>query len=186
MDIEYKEAVSNYAKDKKDYLFHNLGNEQAIVIFENIFKNANGKVRMAINDFWRNETVNSFEFKEGLRLFLEREGTSLDIILSSFPSEEIRSSQSDNIFRLLYSTRAYNDGRIRIRLGGGKSFTVNNAPVHFCTADGHMYRFEEDIRTLRATCNFYDPATTQSLDNAFDAVFNSDVMETINLGEVLR
>ncbi len=184
MDESYVKAVQAYARDGKDYLFHNLGNEHALVIFVAIFENAKRKIRIAANNLWNKEVVNTKEYQDALRMFLERKDTSLDILLSSFPKEEISKENDINIYRTLYTSKAYQEGRVHIRLGEGKCFKTGDQPVHFCTADGKMYRFEDDIDLRRATCNFGDSVTTSEMDESFDAVFENQ--DEIKLEDVFN
>ena len=184
MNIKFEDVVKAYASEQKDYVFHNIGDSEAVVIFDNLFRNASTKVRITANSFWNNAVVNDIVFNEALRLFLEKDNTSFDLMLSNFPLDEVQNVEANNIYRMIYSTKAHREGRVRIHLGLGRSFTTNNTPIHFCTADTRMYRLEEDINTKRATCNFNDPITTKSLENAFDAVFES--LDPIVLSDVLH
>jgi hypothetical protein len=184
MDESYRQAVQAYAREGKDYLFHNLGNEHALVIFVAIFENAKDKIRITANNLWNKEVVNTTEYQDALRIFLERKDTSLDILLSSFPQEEIQKEKDINIYRTLFMSTAYKEGRVRIRLGEGKCFKSGDQPVHFCTADGKMYRFEDDIDLRRASCNFGDPNTTAEMDKSFDEAFAEQ--KDINLSEVFK
>ena len=40
---EYRRTVEAYAARHENYLFHNEGNEHALIIFENIFKNGRNR-----------------------------------------------------------------------------------------------------------------------------------------------
>ena len=184
MDESYVKAVQAYAREGRDYLFHNLGNEHALVIFVAIFENAMGKIRIAANNLWNKEVVNTTEYQDALRMFLERKDTSLDILLSSFPKEDIQNEKDINIYKTILTSPAYREGRVRVRLGEGKCFKSGEQPVHFCTADGKMYRFEDDINLRRATCNFGDSDTTAEMDKSFDEVFANQ--EEIKLEEVFK
>jgi hypothetical protein len=71
----------------------------------------------------------------------------------------------------LSKTDAYKDNRVCIKNSGGRFFTVDSKEVHFCTADGRMYRFEDDVEYRKARCNFGDEDTTKFLENVFDETF---------------
>ena len=47
---EYRKTVELYAARHENYLFHNKGNEHALIIFENIFRNAKRKIRIVANN----------------------------------------------------------------------------------------------------------------------------------------
>lgn len=55
---------------------------------------------------------------------------------------------------------------------------------HFCTADGQMYRLEDDINLRRASCNFGDPKTTVEMDHSFDDAFAEQ--KDINLADIFK
>ena len=181
MDESYVKAVQTYAKEKKNYLFHNLGNDHALVIFVNIFNNASGKIRIAANNLWNKEVVNTIEYLDALRFYLEKKSAYLDIMLSNFPEQEIKSEEGLNVYRTIHNSSAFKEGRVRIKIGHGY-FTSGDQPVHFCTADDHIYRFEEDIQSRRALCNFNDSEKVSELNENFDSVFDS--LEDIDLGKV--
>lgn len=58
---EYRRTVESYAAQHENYLFHNEGNEHALIIFENIFKNANKTIRIAANNLCNSEVVDRAE-----------------------------------------------------------------------------------------------------------------------------
>lgn len=169
---DYKNAVKYYADEKKDYLFHNQGSDHAKIIFENIFRTASGHIRIAANNLWNDEVVNTLEYLTALESFLDKPNTKLDILLINEPPiYEVRQKCDLNIYKMLFEHRAYRAGRIQIHSGDGKSFKKNDKIIHFCTADGRMYRYESDVEQRSATCNFNDVVQTNILDTNFDRNF---------------
>lgn len=79
---EYRRIVEAYAARHENYLFHNEGNEHALIIFENIFKNANDTIRIAANNLCNSEVVDRKEYVEPLIKFLDNGGT-LKILLNT-------------------------------------------------------------------------------------------------------
>lgn len=182
---EYRKAVEYYASNNIDYLFHNKGSAHAQIIFENIFKNAREHIRISALNLWNTEVVRTKEYLEALKLFLDQPKTKLDILVKSMPADEELTEESDNnIYRILYSHPAYLAGRIRIKTGNGKCFkTIEGSEIHFCTADGHMYRYEDDITERTAQCNFNDSDTAKNFETLFDSAFNG-VAEDVNLKNI--
>ena len=169
----YRKEVERYAAQAENYLLHNKGPKHAKIIFENIFRNASHKIRIAANNLWNTEVVNTPEYIDALLNFLNHSESSLDILLTNMPTPDsiIAESGKQNIFKSLFNHRAYSEGRIIIKSGEGKSFkaTVGELKeVHFCTADSRMYRYENDIKERLAICNFNDPKTTKHLEELFD------------------
>lgn len=179
---EYRRTVEAYASRHENYLFHNEGNEHALIIFENIFRNANDTIRIAANNLCNPEVVDRKEYVEPLIKFLDNGGT-LKILLKVAPnpsSEELK--KGNCLYRALFNHEAYKKGAIQIKSGEGKCFhDSEHKEIHFCTADGHMYRIENDIVERKAICNFGDEVKTKEIDDLFDRVFDS-VHHIVDLG----
>lgn len=170
---QYRNAVKDYAARGVDYLFHNEGDDHALIIFTNIFRNAKSTVRIAANKLCNKELVNKEEYVSALKAFLDQKDSRLFILVTNRPSEE-ESKQEDCLYKMLYNHRAYKEGRIQIKDGQGKSFRGKDEnPVHFCTGDDKMYRIENDIRERKAVANFGDNTTTNVLNRGFDSAFQS-------------
>lgn len=173
---EYRKAVEYYASNHLDYLFHNKGPEHAKIIFENIFKTAEKHIRIAANNLWNSDVVNTEEYINAIDLFLNKKDAKLDIILTSEPDwKEVKEKENPNFYRFIFNHQAFTDGRVEIRCGNGRSFKLNikgtTKAVHFCTADGCMYRLEDDIDNRSAICNFKDTKSADVLEKAFDLNF---------------
>ena len=179
---EYKNAVKYYADEKKDYLFHNQGSVHAKIIFENIFRTASDHIRIAANNLWNKDVVNTPEYLTALESFLDKPNTKLDILLINEPPiNEVRQECESNIYKMLFEHRAYRAGRIQIHCGNGKSFKRKDKVIHFCTADGRMYRLESDVEQRSATCNFNDAEQTTILDINFDRNFPTAASVNLNI-----
>lgn len=180
---EYRRTVEAYAAQHENYLFHNEGNEHALIIFENIFKNANKTIRIAANNLCNSEVVDRAEYIDPLIKFLDNGGV-LKNLLKDAPNvdnDELRKTNS--LYRALYNHEAYKNGNVQFKSGNGKCFhNSDGKEVHFCTADGHMYRLENDIENRKALCNFGDSNKTKELDNVFDRVFDS-INSVVPLGQ---
>lgn len=178
---EYSRTVASYASRHENYLFHNEGNEHALIIFENIFKNSKKEIRIAANNLCNKEVVDREEYIKPLMTFLDNGGI-LRILLKNKPSssdEEMKSTT--NLYRSLYNHEAYREQRIVIKSGEGKCFhDKEKKELHFCTADGCMYRLENNISERKAICNFGDKKKTSELDSLFDGAFNS-INNTVDL-----
>lgn len=179
---QYRNAVKDYAERGVDYLFHNEGDEHALIIFTNIFLFAERIIRIAANKLCNNEVVNQEEYIKSLKGFLDKKDTYLHIILSNRPSVE-EANQDNCLYKMIFDHRAYKEGRVKIKDGEGKSFhDKNGKTIHFCTGDDKIYRIENDIKARKAVANFGDIKTTGVLNKAFDEVFRS-VNVFVNLND---
>lgn len=175
----YRKAVEYYARSGKANLMHNAGSEHALIIFENIFENAKEHIRIAAGDLCNIEVVNTEAYIAAMKTFLDRDNTRLDIMLTHY-SDEWKGFTQNSFFAFLIRTDAFRDSRVRIKNAEGRVFEINDKPIHFCTADGKMYRLETDTVKRQAECNFADPDTTRKLEKSFDEAFNS-LKNTVNL-----
>lgn len=170
---QYRNAVSDYAARGVNYLFHNEGDKHALVIFKNIFSNANNVIRIAANKLCNKEVAEQDEYISSLSSFLDKNDSRLYILLSNRPSSEEVKAESC-LYRMLYCHPAYKQNRIVIKNGNGKSFRdKDNKPIHLCMGDNKMYRIENDVTERRAVANFGDKETTERLNQGFDKVFES-------------
>lgn len=162
----YEQIVDSYAKESTNFLFHNQGNEHALVVFKSIFKNATKRIRIAAGSLANMEVANNGEYIEALKGFLDRPGAKLSILLSDYTAD-----LSLPLFSMLSQHEAYRNGRVMIADGAGRNFRRNGEICHFCTADSHMYRVETDIQNRKAECNFGDKSMTEFLEDLFDKAF---------------
>ena len=118
---QYRLAVKDYASRNINYLFHNKGDEHALIILTNLFVNAKKHIRIAANKLYNDEVVNTKEYIDSMRSFLDRNDTNLSILITKKPSkEEIKSCPKENTFYwMLYNHPAYDQGRIIIKEGHG-------------------------------------------------------------------
>lgn len=180
---EYRKTVELYAARHENYLFHNKGNEHALIIFENIFRNAKRKIRIVANNLCNKEVVDREEYIKPLIAFLDKGGV-LHILLKNIPekdNEELKSTKS--LFRALYNHEAYVNNHVIIKSADGRCFhDKSRNEIHFCTADGLMYRLENNINERKAICNFGDEEKTVELDSLFDRAFDS-IVNTVSLAD---
>lgn len=178
---QYKEAVNDYAAKRVNYLFHNEGDEHALVIFASIFSNAKKTIRIAANKLCNNEVANREEYVKSLSSFLDKKDTKLFIILTNRPEKKEVADQGC-LYRMLFNHSAYKENRICIKEGKGKCFRDSQGKVvHICMGDDVMYRIEQDIVARKAVANFGDSMKTQMLNNKFDEIFNSNEVSLVDL-----
>lgn len=171
---QYRMAVKEYASKNIDYLFHNQGDEHALIILTNLFMNAKNHVRIAANKLYNDEVVNTKDYIDSMRSFLDRNDTKLSILITRKPSkDEIKNSPKENTFYwMLFNHPAYSQGRVEIKEGKGKSFyDKDGQQINFCTGDDKMYRLENAIVERKAIANFGDSEMTGKLIETFDRVF---------------
>ena len=181
---QYSLAVKSYAERGEDYLFHNEGNEHALIILSNIFANAKSHIRIAANMLYNDEVVNTEEYVGKLKSFLDKSDTRLSIIVSKVPDiSDVRSrSRKGTLYWMLYNHPAYRQNRVVIKDACGKAFhDEKNNIVNFCTGDTSMYRLEEDIQIRKAIANFGDEKHTKQLIDAFENALVG--LKDVNLAE---
>ena len=173
--VPYRAAVEEYARKRVDYLFHNRGAEHALIILSNLFENANKCIRIAAQKLCDNSVVNTQTYVESMKHFLDRENTTLNMLIVDVPSlEEVNSCDRSNCFYwMLYNHPAYKEGRIQLRQGNGRAFKDSKSGnfINFCTGDDRMFRLENNVEARTAIANFNDCAYTNELITAFDAVY---------------
>lgn len=180
----YKTEVEEDARKGTNYLYHNEGNDHALIICSNIFKNAMHDIRIAANQLYNDEVVNKPEYIDSMKSFLDKEGAILKILITQAPPKD-KVKKENTLYGMIYEHPAYKEGRVQIKHGRGKCFTgVDKKPVNFCTADDKMYRFENDINARKAVANFGDSVRATGFREMFDTVYGSEKeTEEINLND---
>ncbi len=171
---QYRIAVQNYARNGVDYLFHNRGDEHALIILSNIFRNAKRHIRIAANKLYNDEVVNTEEYINSIKAFLDQKDTRLSILITTRPTkEEVTEYGPETTFYwMLYNHPAYRQGRVEIKDGQGSFFRNSEGKqVNFCTGDNRMFRLESNIKERQAIANFNDEDTTRQLIEAFDGIY---------------
>lgn len=179
----YREAVAHLAKHKVNNLLHNAGNDHALIIFENIFKNAVQEICIVAKDLNNEEVVLKPSYLNGLSEFLDKNDVKLKVLVSEFDPDTI-SSEDDSFFRRVFNSKAYKEGRVEIKNSNGMGFrnsAYGNSVLHFCVADGIMFRLETDIEERKAICNFGDPQFATELRKIFNLGFYHEKSMTIDL-----
>ena len=175
---EYKNAVTNIAAKGENNLLHNAGNDHALIIFENIFKNAQKEILISARDLTNSEVSNKEEYINSLLSFLDHNADSkLYILVSDFQE----SYKNFDLYKKLANSIAYKENRIKIKNSNGFQFTSGGITIHFCVADNRMYRLETDVQKRTAICNFGDEETANKLANAFWDGFNAETSDEVTL-----
>lgn len=190
---EYEAAVKNYAANKINCELRNNGPEHASIILNNIFSNANKCIRIAADKLSDNEVVDTIEYVNSMKSFLDKEGTELYILLTNYNEEDIKSKIGTCFLKELARHNAYSskDKRVFIKCGNGSSFTINDdnnkrVKVNFTTADSIMYRFEYDTEKKSAICNFGDKFLTKEYEEAFKGAFEKEENTEIKLENLIN
>lgn len=175
--VEYQKTVEMYAKEGTNFLFHNQGNEHALIVFKSIFNNANKKICIAAASLDNREVANNKEYIDAMKSYLEKENSKLLILLSN----PVTDPSTLPLFVMIKEHKSYKEGRVAIKDGKGKNFHMNGRCVHFCVADNRMYRLESDIVNRTAECNFGDDVRTKYLTDLFERAFEN-VNDIYNIG----
>ena len=167
----YSDAIEYYAKESTNALFFNKGNEHAIIVFRTIFRYAKERIFIVAKNL-NNSVTKSDDYLQAMRSFLDKKNTKLDVLISEYDDS------GNDLFSLL---KKYPE-QVKIRCTEGKLFTNQDGEdIHFCVADGHMYRLETNIMERKASCNFNDPTVCKSLIKNFLSVFNSSSSSVVYL-----
>ena len=166
--LEYQQTVETFAKTGTNFLFHNQGNEHALIVFKSIFQNARRLICIAADSLANLEVANSDEYITSLKEYLNQENSRLQILLAN-PKPDMKKIP---LFEMLKLHPAYQQGRIEIKDGQGKNFRRNGNVFHFCVADNRMYRIESDIDQRSAECNFGDMTKSALVLNLYSNAFN--------------
>ena len=177
---KYELTVHDFAEQRVNFMFHNEGNEHALIICQNMFGNATREIRIAANKLYNDEVVNTPSYIESMKKFLDHQDATLKIIVSEPPRPKMV-NLAKSLYEMLYYSDAYREGRVRIKDADGKSFRDpdNMHPVNFCTADGRMYRYEWNIQERCADANFNDIPRVEQLNRNFDRIF--DTLQDLDL-----
>lgn len=178
---EYEDALSQLAERREPHIFYNEGNQHALIVFKTIFKNAKKEIYIVAKDLTNTEVSNASQYIESLKSFLEREDAKLNIMLTSF-NKDVASNRP--IFETIHKSSAYKKGNVHIFNLNGKKFQEGDVVVHFCFADGQMYRIETDTEKRKARGNFNDSNTANSLLENFRIGEKLSTTTEINLSEI--
>lgn len=181
---QYSKDIENSAKTKESHLYHNEGNQHALIVFTNMFKYSNNEIRIAANQLYNDQLVNTRNYISSVKNFLDKENTKLFIIVSNPPSHG-QAKREGTLYGMLLEHEAYKDGRVIIKDGQGKGFkTQEGDKINFCVCDNTFYRYEGNIEQRTAIVDFGDSATVSELKKKFDSVF--DILPTINLPDLFE
>ncbi|WP_251621930.1 hypothetical protein [Odoribacter lunatus] len=180
---QYEKSVKECVEKGNDYLFHNEGNGHALIICKYLFKNAQKEVLIAANQLYNDEVVNTREYIESMKSFLDKGNTRLNIIIASLPPKEQVSQNHESFYWMLYNHPSYKESRVQIKEGQGKFFRgTDGKEINFCTGDHNMYRFETDINLRRAVANFNDPKINGYLRDSYHKIFDT-LDSNVNLND---
>jgi len=114
------------------------------------------------------EVTNNDIFKKGLEKFLKGGGI-IKILVQKSKMQTLK--QEPAIFNLLRYYATINPKQVSIKQHDLRiKYGLSDKEAHFTTADGKMYRIEDDIDKYTATGNFNDTITASVLNNLFDNV----------------
>lgn len=170
----YEEAVEHFAINKENEVLSNSGPDHAVIIFKNIFRTAENEISLYANDIFSQENpiTTDFAYMNAMKSFLEKKDTRLRIILRNY-----NEATSNNPLRDLI--RTYSAEKVIFRVNKDNDVCIGDQKVHFCLADGRMYRMEYATEERKARCNFNDPDSVRKYQVIFNQLFQSS--ETANL-----
>ncbi|WP_297093994.1 hypothetical protein [uncultured Draconibacterium sp.] len=162
----YAEYIRELADNNSADIFHNAGAQYASIVFANIFRKAKYHVRIYSKAMNQKVTANKDYLKE-LRGFLDR-GGKLSVMV-----EDVIDPQGK-----LSTLLGYYPDNVKIKPNVGQVFNYKDKsgetyPVHFATADGQMFRVENDVNGHKARGSFNQVDDSKKLETLFDKVFSS-------------
>ena len=165
--LDYKEAVEYFANNKVDNVLSNSGNEHAIVILTTYSKPQKEIFACMHKIYFLIKMLLQFSpsYIESLRKFLSKERTNLRIVLRDY--DEINSCNCLRDVLKQYSSK------IELRKNRRGEVKIGENSVHFCIADGRMYRVEYDTDTRKARCNFNDENAVSKYQTVFNQLFEA-------------
>lgn len=177
---QYSKDIEYSAQTHEHHVYHNEGNSHALIIFKNIFKYSDKCIRIAANQLYNDEVVNTSDYISAAKQFLDKPDAQLHIIITTIPSKD-SVDLSNSFYGMLLEHPAYSEGRVIIKSGNGNSYKDKDGNmVNFCVADDHAYRIEDDVIKRTAIVDFEDKETAQDLISKFDTVFDA-LKDTVQL-----
>jgi hypothetical protein len=178
---EYKVLVRFLSENKVQKEFLNSDQEHALEVFINLFRQAQGVVRIFAGCLC-NDLSNSSEYIVAISDFIEK-GGKVKILLSKYDESLIAKS---NLMRRLsyYSSPGEYAENITIKATKQKFFYTRDPDkkeIHFTVADENAYRIETNIEQRSATCNFNNPRDAKVLVELFDRLYDSEEPKRIDL-----
>lgn len=178
-DSNYKEFVNSISKSGENRTFLNSDEEHALDVLIQLFQQARHTVRIFAGCLCKH-VGNRSEYVVAISEFIEREGTSLYILLNDFDEEFAKSS---NLFKRLAYYKTLGKS-IYIKSTTSRPYRIEDPQkkeVHFTVGDENAYRIETDIEKRTAECNFNNPALAKETATFFDSLFNRWDAKEINL-----
>ncbi|MDE7335440.1 MAG: hypothetical protein K2N10_03910, partial [Muribaculaceae bacterium] len=129
------------------------------------------------------QVSNAQDYINGLKAFLSKKDVRLNIMLTNFDSAVVSETA---VFKTIYESEAYRNNRVQIYNLNGKTFKSGNDIVHFCFADGQMYRIETDITQRKATGDFNNPEVVKNIYESYNAGIKLDTTVKVNLSDVFK
>lgn len=170
----YKKYISDLANNNQDELFFNSGKEHAIVVLSTILNKAKNHVKIYAGNL-NGGIANSPAYQDAMRQFLAREGKVTVLLEEYNPANKPEIFQVFKLYKKLFPNNVELKTHNQIITEGGKQYN----PIHFCVADGKMYRIERDVVNFAAQGNFNDSNVAGELEEVFDRINNAPTTHSI-------
>lgn len=168
----YAEEIFEAAQKKEDKIFYNSSEDHAIIVHQALAKYAESYIDI-LSSSMCTEISNNNDYLAYIKEFLEKSASHrINIILLNY-NEAFLSSPIAGILKKFPLQATVK------RFGGQVMY--NNKPVHFTVTDDRAFRIETDIEKHMAFGNFNSPTQAISLKNKFEKIFQSKLVESVNL-----
>lgn len=157
----FQEIVSHLSTNNAERFFYSISNEQAVIVYSEIFKVTKEHIRLVSNQL-SPEITGDERYIDALKSFLNKENTKLDIFVYKY-------NPNNPIYSVL---NEFKDKVIIKYSNNGTIFSLNDKTVNFCIGDNHALRLETDINERIAECNFNDKKSCTYFSTLFDEIFN--------------
>ncbi|MCR8919230.1 hypothetical protein [Bacteroides sp. ET225] len=168
----YAAEIFRLAEERKDENFYNSSAEHAAIVHRALAKYATEYIDIFSSSMC-SDVSNNAEYCRLIKAFLDTDSKrSIRIILTDYSDSFLKTDIAGVLagYPSQVSVKSYN-GKVMYK---GK-------PAHFTVSDGRAFRLETDIDARMAFGNFNSPGQAGALENVFDKIFKSRLVEDVRL-----
>lgn len=168
---EYIELIEKLAKDQKNEVFYNSGEDHALVVLKNIFRHADRYVDTLCGNLC-SEMCEDKEYLELVDNFLsENPSRNLNILFDNYDDKFLQKG----IYRILSKYPK----QVKVRKLNNIRIKYEGTPIHLTVSDDKSFRLETDIENKKAWGNFNDEEKARIFREGFELFFNDDYSTSV-------
>ncbi len=166
---EYFQSVEKLSEEGWNLEFNNRDANHASIVMTFLFKKAVREIKIFAGNFGGSVCDND-SYIESLTEAIKR-NVQVDIVFEEQPN-----SRSKCLARLIeLKNSGCQNVTIRLITATTKQAIIKNKLKHFSTIDGNKFRYETDVLSFKAFCNFHDPETALLLKGNFLKLANGSL-----------